>query len=148
MRSNDGFVLVEVLMDGLAVSALLVVVTLMAVQSAITLPRWSQSRSQSHLEAVRIEAENLYAQQALHFADRGSYALTLQELGLTPSPDVDVALAASPRGWSATFTHARLEGFQGCAVYVGSALPPDEPVTPAGPGRVTCTDRHLPTRGE
>ena len=140
MRNNDGFVLVEVLMDGLAVGALLVVVTLMAVQSAITLPRWSESRSQSHLTAVRLEAENLYARQALHLADAGTYAVTLDELGFDPSPGLRVGLAASPSGWSATLTHSQLDPSQGCAVYVGSALPPHGPVSPPRPGRVTCTN--------
>ena len=139
MRNDRGFVLVEVLMDGLAVSALLVVVVLMAVQSAITFPRWSESRAQAQVSALELELENLHAQQALYHADRGVFATSLEELGFTPSDGVRMSLSASPRGWSATAGHERLGPDRGCAVFHGVALAPTTPVRPARRGRVACT---------
>lgn len=139
MRNNQGFVLVEVLMDGLAVSTLLVVVALMGVQSLITFPRWSESRDQAHLSILRFDLENLYAQQALHLADRGAYATSLEELGFTPSEGVRVSLAASPGGWSATAEHRRLDEGQECAVFAGVPLGPTTPLTPERRGHVACT---------
>lgn len=140
MRSNEGFVLVEVLMDGLAVSALLVVIALMGVQSLITFPRWSDSREQAQLSVLRWDLENLHAQQALHFADLGAYATSLEELGFTPSEGVRLTLAAAPRGWSASAEHERLDEGRGCAVFAGAALGPTTPLTPRRRGQVACTD--------
>ena len=139
MRNDRGFVLVEVLMDGLAMSALLVVVALMGVQSVITFPRWSESRMEAQVSALSLELENLYAQQALHFADRGVFATSLEELGFVPSEGVRMSLTASPRGWSATARHDRLDPSHGCAVFHGVALAPTHPVRPAVRGRVACT---------
>lgn len=127
-------------MDGLAVSTLLVVVALMGVQSLITFPRWSESRDQAHHSVLRWDLENLHAQQALHFADLGAYATSLEELGFTPSEGVRVTLAASPRGWSATAEHRRLDKGQGCAIFAGVAPGPTTPLTPERRGHVACTD--------
>ncbi|MDX1493918.1 MAG: type II secretion system protein [Longimicrobiales bacterium] len=132
--------LVEVLMDGLAVSALLVVLALMGVQSALAFPRWSESREESHRTTLRWELENVVAQQALHQADGMRYATSLEELGFEPSPGVEVEVVASSWGWSATATHEALGDDEGCAVYVGAALPPVEPVMPTRRGEIACTE--------
>lgn len=139
MRSTDGFVLVEVLMDGVAVSGLMAVVALMAVQSVVAFPRWSDSRDQAYLDALRWELENVAAHQAIHRADHGSYATSVEELGFHPSEGVDVSIVASRWGWSATAGHQELAGGEGCAVYLGTALPPDDPVTPVRKGEAACT---------
>lgn len=139
MRKDDGFVLVEVLMDGLAVSAILVVLALMGVQSALAFPRWSESRDESHRTTLRVELENLVAQQALHQADSRRFATSLEELGFQPSDGIELDVVASSWGWSAIATHHGLDEDQGCTVYVGTALPPPEPVTPNRRGVIACT---------
>lgn len=139
MRDSHGFVLVEVLMDGVAVGALVAVVALIAVQSVVAFPRWSDSRDQTHLDALRWELENVAAHQAIHRADHGGYAGSTEVLGFSPSNGVRVEIVASRWGWSATAAHAELSADDGCAVYAGTALPPDHPLTPSRKGEVACT---------
>ncbi|MDX1647695.1 MAG: hypothetical protein R3304_11170 [Longimicrobiales bacterium] len=137
--SEDGFLMVEILMDGLAASALWAIVGLMGAQSAIAFPRWSESRTQAQVSVMRLELENLQAAQALHFLDRGTYASSLGSLGFEPSAGMELTLSASATGWSATVFHEELGRDTGCSVYVGSALPPRIPVTPSARARVECT---------
>lgn len=139
MRNDHGFVLVEMLMDGVAVSGLMAVAALMAVHSVVAFPRWSDSRDQAYLDALRWDLQNVAAHQALYGADHGTYATSVRELGLHFSEGVDVSIVASRSGWSATARHDELSGGEGCAVYLGTALPPDDPVTPARKGEVACT---------
>ncbi len=140
MAKKNGFVLIEVLMDGLAAGALVAVVALMGIQSAIAFPRWSESREASQREALRWELENIVAHQALHQADRGRFAATLDELGFEPSSGVVLQLVGSSSGWSASVSHEGLAPGGGCSVYVGAALPPDGPVKPGRRGEIACTD--------
>lgn len=139
MRNDHGFVLVDMLMDAVAVGGLVAVVALMAVQSVLAFPRWSDSREQAHLDALRWDLENVTAHQALYRADHGTYAASVAELGFRPSEGVDVSIAASRWGWSATAAHRELPEAEGCAMYVGTALPPDAPVTPSRRGQISCT---------
>ena len=140
MARKNGFVLIEVLMDGLAAGALVAVVALMGIQSAIAFPRWSESREASQREALRWELENIVAHQALHQADRGRFATTLEELGFEPSSGVVLQLVGSSQGWSASVGHEGLAAGDGCSVYVGTALPPEGPVQPGRRGEIACTD--------
>lgn len=139
MGKKNGFVLVEVLMDGLAVGALVAIIALMCVQSALAFPRWSESREQSQRQALRWELENVVAQQALHQADRGRFAASLEELDFQPSDGVVLELVASRWGWAASAVHEALGEDQGCTVYLGTALPPEEPIRPHRRGEITCT---------
>lgn len=139
MRNDHGFVLGEVLMDGVAVSGLMAVVALMAVQSVAAFPKWFESRDGVYLDALRWELQGVAAQQALYRADHGAYATSLEELGFQPSEGVDVSIVASRSGWSATAGHRELAETDGCAVYVGTAPPPAGPVTPVRKGEIDCT---------
>lgn len=141
MRNDHGFVLVEILMDGVAVSGLMAVVALMAVQSVMAFPRWSDSRARAYLDALRWDLQNVAAHQALYRADHGTYATSVEELGIHPSEGVDVSIVASRRGWSATAGHRELAETDGCAVYLGTAPPPGGPVTPVRKGEIACTSR-------
>lgn len=127
-------------MDGLAAGALVAVVALMGIQSAIAFPRWSESREASQRDALRWELENVVAQQALHQADRGRFAASLDELEFQPSSGVVVELVASRWGWSASASHESLSPDEGCSVYVGTALPPEDPVQPGRRGEIACTE--------
>ncbi|MDH3206655.1 MAG: type II secretion system GspH family protein [Gemmatimonadota bacterium] len=143
MRNTKGFVLVEALMNGLAVGALLAVLALMCVQSAIALPRWTEARTQAHFNVLEWDLENLRARQALHFADQQRYSSDLEALRFTPSSGVELEISASPWGWSATASHSGLSTSEGCAIFVGTALPPDAPVMPAHRGAVTCSEESV-----
>lgn len=139
MRNDRGFVLVEILMDGVAVSGLMAVVALIAVQSVLAFPKWSDSRDRAYLDALRWDLQSVAAHQALYRADHGTYATSVAELGFHSSEGVDVSIVASRRGWSATAGHRELAPTDGCAVYVGTVLPPGGPVTPVRKGEVACT---------
>jgi len=137
---KDGFSLIEVLMDAVAISALLVVVALIGVQSALALPRLSEAREAAHREAMRRDLQNLAAHQAIFHADRRSYAPSTEALAFETSRGVEVEVLASPSGWWATATHAALDDGAGCAIYVGEATPPTDPVTPARAREIACTE--------
>lgn len=88
----------------------------------------------SDLRAVTIAEEG-----ALHRT--GVYETRLEQLGLTPSPDVRVELVRpTPDGWSAIATHPRLPGVS-CVVFAGDV--PSRPTTlrygkRGGVGEVVC----------
>lgn len=140
MRNKEGFVLIEILMDGLAMSALAGFVALMGVQSVLAVPRWTESRQEARLATVRLDLENLVARQALHHADSGWYASSTEELGFSPARGVEIEVVASPGGWSAAARHGSSGARDGCAFYAGSALPPSTPITPERPGTIVCTE--------
>lgn len=140
MGKKNGFVLVEVLMDGFAGAALIAVVALIGIQSAIAFPRWSESRQESQRDALRWELENVLAHQALHRADRGRYAASLAELDFEPSAGVVVQLVGTEGGWSASIGHASLAPEEGCSVHVGTVLPPEGPLHPGRRGEIVCTE--------
>ncbi len=140
MGKRDGFILIEVLMDGLAAGALVAIVALIGIQSVLAFPRWSEARNASQRDALRWELENVVAQQALHQADRGRFAISLDELAFEPSSGVVVELVASTSGWSAFASHERMSTDEGCSVYVGTALPPEGPGQPARRGEIACTE--------
>ncbi|MBT8487824.1 MAG: hypothetical protein KJO65_03245 [Gemmatimonadetes bacterium] len=139
MAKKNGFVLVEVLMDGVAAGALVALVALMGIQSATAFPRWSESREASQRTALRWELENVVAQQALHQADQGRFAASLDELEFEPSSGVLVELVAATWGWSASASHEGLSPGEGCSVRVVTSRPAENPVRP-GRGEIACTE--------
>lgn len=140
MAKKNGFVLIEVLMDGVAAGALVALVALMGIQSATAFPRWSESREASQRTALRWELENVVAQQALHQADEGRFAASLGELDFQPSSGVVVELVASTWGWSASASHESFSSDAGCSVHVVTARLAEDAVLPAPPGEIACTE--------
>ena len=139
MRDSRGFALIEVAMEGLAVSAFLLVVTLFCVQSSIVASDISATRAQSRFDAMRWDLENLADWQALHFDDNATFSNSIAVLRFTPTEGVNISLEASDTGWSGIATFDKLTPGEGCAIHFGNGPLPSGPVTPAAPREVSCT---------
>ena len=140
MPNSKGYVLIELLMTGLAQLGLLAVVGIIGIQLAISVQRLSASREQAHFAAMRWDLENLAARQAIYRADENSYSSAFAELHFAASEGVTVTLEALPSGWWGAATHGSLGTGEGCAIYVGAVPLPSGPVTPSRPGELACTD--------
>ena len=138
--SRDGFVVVELLIDAVAVVALVAIPAMFAYQSANHALGASASRTQAHYRAMTQDLENLFAHQAIHYADEAVFASTGADLHFTSSAGVEISVVASSEGWRGTATHEALGADEGCAVFVGSISAPTHPVTPPRPGEVACTE--------
>lgn len=137
--NDEGFVVVEFLMQGLSIGGILVVLAMIAVQSGMATSRVSTTRAEAHMAAVKSDLQNLSDRQAIHYADVASFAGSLVALSFENSEGVAIDLEASPSGWSGVATHEALGKGFGCAFYIGAVPAPTEPVRPAAPGEVACT---------
>jgi len=140
MSDPRGFVLIDVLMQGVAVVGVLAMTAIGAVQVATAVTGVTEARVEARYEVLRRDLEELRARQAIHFADELTYSSSAEALRFTASPEVVVEIVASGRGWAAAATHPGLEDGAGCALYSGHVVPPGEPTVPPRPGEVVCTD--------
>ena len=90
--------------------------------------------------AITEDLENLFAHQAIHYADESVFASSEAELHFTSSEGVAISVVTSSEGWWGTATHEALGTDEGCAVFMGSISVPAHPVTPPRPGEVACTE--------
>lgn len=91
------------------------------------------------LATMREDLEDLQALQERYQATHGQFSGDPSVLGFTPSDGVNVSLVTTPGGWSAATTHEEHGPGLGCAIFVGSILPPRVPVQPTAPGTVACS---------
>ena len=140
MPNEKSYSLIEFMMEGLTVGGLLVVLSLIGVQSTIAASTVAASRTEARFEAMKWDLLNVADRQALHFADESAFTNSPKELRFVGTEGVVVALTATPIGWSGTASHEALGDDQGCAIFFGSATVPTSPVRPASPGEVTCTE--------
>ena len=137
--NDEGFVVVEFLMQGLSLGGILVVLAMIAVQSGMATSRASTTRAEAHMAAVKADLQNLSDRQAIHYADVAAFAASLSALQFQNTDGVAIELETSPSGWSGVATHEALGKSYGCTFYVGGVPVPTEPVRPAAPGEVACT---------
>jgi prepilin-type N-terminal cleavage/methylation domain-containing protein len=130
MRDNKGFTLIE----------LLIVVVIIGILAAIAIPKFSATREKAYFAAMKSDIKNLASQQEIYYADNYAYTTSTADLAFTNSEGVNVTIAASTSGWSASATHSALGGSEGCAIYYGTATAPTVgSATPSAPGEVACT---------
>jgi prepilin-type N-terminal cleavage/methylation domain-containing protein len=130
MRDNKGFTLIE----------LLIVVVIIGILAAIAIPKFSATREKAYFAAMKSDIKNLASQQEIYYADNYAYTTATADLAFTNSEGVNVTIAASTSGWSASATHSALGGAEGCAIYYGTATAPTVgSATPSAPGEVACT---------
>lgn len=129
MRDNKGFTLIE----------LLIVVVIIAILAAIAIPKFSATREKAYFEDMKSDLKTLASQQEIYYSDAYSYSNATTDLSFTNSDGVNVTIAASSSGWSASATHAALGSSEGCAIFYGTATAPTSPTTPTQPGEVACT---------
>jgi hypothetical protein len=124
---------------GIVRSALVAGVLYLLAAAAIT-PMCGGDRSRAYFAAMKSDLKNLASQQEIHHADHSAYSVSFQELAFVTSHGVSVLVTASPRGWSASATHAALASTEGCAIYWGEVpVPSIEGVSPGAPGEIVCT---------
>jgi len=140
MPDRRGFVLIDVLMEGVAVVGVLAVVGIAVAQLASAGSGLADARRSARFELLRRDLEELRARQAIHYADELTYSSSFEALRYQGSPGVSVTVSATGGGWAAAATHSRLEDGEGCALYAGHASPPGAPLTPPTAGEIACTD--------
>jgi prepilin-type N-terminal cleavage/methylation domain-containing protein len=122
---KSGFTLIE----------LLIVVVIIGILAAIAIPKFSNTKGQAFLAAMRSDLRNLATAEESYYYSNNAYSNSLSQLNYISSTGVTVAVPeATAGGWSASATHLSM-GAEKCTVYFGTA-------TPLAPstleGRITC----------
>ncbi len=129
MRDQKGFTLIE----------LLIVVVIIGILAAIAIPKFSATREKAYFAAMKSDLKNLASQQEIYYSDNYTYTNNETNLGFVQSEAVNIAIAATTSGWSATATHDALGTGLGCAIYYGTvASPPTAPAAPTAAGEILC----------
>ena len=139
MAGKSRFVLIELLMEAVCVTQLLVMIALIAFQSSTAASVLSSERVERHLAAMKSDLKRVAEQQVLHYLDSSEFAHSSYDLSFVSSDGVAIEVTGSEEGWAATASHDRLGDGQGCAIFYGSVVAPSTPVAPSGPGEVFCT---------
>ena len=122
---KSGFTLIE----------LLIVVVIIGILAAIAIPKFSSTKGQAFLAAMRSDLRNLATAEESYYYSNNAYSTNLSQLNYLSSAGVTITVPeATAGGWSATATHVSL-GAETCTVYFGTAAP----VAPSTlEGRITC----------
>ena len=122
---KSGFTLIE----------LLIVVVIIGILAAIAIPKFSSTKGQAFLAAMRSDLRNLATAEESYYYSNNAYSNSLSQLNYISSTGVTISVPeATAGGWSASATHLSL-GAEKCTVYFGTAAP----VAPSTlEGRITC----------
>jgi type IV pilus assembly protein PilA len=114
---------------------LLIVVVIIGILAAIAIPKFSNTKGQAFLAAMRSDLRNLATAEEGYYYSNSAYSNDLSQLNFLTSSGVTISVPeATAGGWSASATHAAL-GAEKCTVYFGTATA----VAPATlEGRITC----------
>jgi type IV pilus assembly protein PilA len=123
--NKSGFTLIE----------LLIVVVIIGILAAIAIPKFSSTKGQAFLAAMRSDLRNLATAEESYYYSNNAYSNNLGSLNYLSSVGVTVSIPeATSGGWSGSATHVSL-GAEKCTVYFGTAAP----VAPSTlEGRITC----------
>lgn len=125
-HETHGFTLIE----------LLIVVMIIGILAAISIPKYASVREEAFLTSMRHDLESLSVQQEIYFNDNFTYSLTLDGLGYSPSDGIDIALTATQDGFAAVATHESIVE-RPCGYFTGTATAADAgPATQ--PDKIVC----------
>jgi type IV pilus assembly protein PilA len=111
---------------GFTLIELMVVVVILAILAAMTIPRMKNTKGRAHAAALRTDLRNLANAEEAFFASNSRYTAAFDSLNFRGSPGVIVVIpSATKQGWSASATHPESYPLK-CAIYSG-------PVTPLPP---------------
>jgi hypothetical protein len=134
------FNLLEFLMQGLSISAMVVMVMLVGVQSSLAMSRVSAIRADQRFAAMKWDLRRVAEQQVLYYLDEEAFADSPSELRVEGTDGVVLSLTASASGWTGVASHDALGEGHGCAIFFGPVTAPTDPVRPVTAGEVACTD--------
>jgi hypothetical protein len=140
MSDHRGYVLIDVLMEGVSVVGVLAMLAIGTLQVGKAATGIYERTREARYDVLRRDLEELSARQVIHFADELTYSSSPTALRYEASAGVAVRIVATGWGWAAAATHSRLDDDEGCAIYSGHVPPLEAPVTPAESGEVACTD--------
>jgi len=122
---QSGFTLIE----------LLIVVVIIGILAAIAIPKFSNTKGQAFLAAMRSDLRNLATAEEGYYYSNSAYSNNLSQLNFLTSTGVTISVPeATTGGWSASATHIAL-GAEKCTVYFGTATA----IAPSTlEGRITC----------
>lgn len=122
---KSGFTLIE----------LLIVVVIIGILAAIAIPKFSSTKGQAFLAAMRSDLRNLATAEEGYYYANNAYSSNLSQLNYISSTGVTIVVPeATAGGWSASASHLSM-GAEICTVYFGTAAP----VAPSTlEGRITC----------
>ena len=120
-RNRRGFTLIE----------LLIVVVVIGILAAMTIPKFAATKGKAHYAAMRSDLQHLSTAEESYFFDRNFYSTSLDSIKMQTSPGVVLTVTeATPSGWSATTTHPDAYPHT-CALFMGAAAAV-APATTAG----------------
>jgi len=123
-RSRSGFTLIE----------LLIVVVIIAILSAIAIPKFSSTKEQAYVSKMIGDLRNLATAQEAYVSDNLVYyagVVPSANLVYGPSPGVVIVInEATAAGWAATASYPT-HSSRTCALFSGVATPPS-PATVEG----------------
>jgi type IV pilus assembly protein PilA len=131
-NTRKGFTLIE----------LLIVVVIIGILAAIAIPRFANTKEKAYIAAMKSDLKNLSTAQEACFGDQTPNQYCAQGV-ITAAPynfvtsggaqAVLTVVAATPTGWSATITDARVtNGTENCGIFQGGAAAPNAAVTSEG----------------
>jgi type IV pilus assembly protein PilA len=128
-KGRAGFTLIE----------LLLVVVIIGVLAAISLPKFATTKERSYVATMQSDLHNLISMQEAYLADNGTYYSgaipNLAVLPYRPSTGTTVTIVlATAAGWQATASYANTT--RTCAVYYGN-IPALAPATVDGEPKCT-----------
>jgi prepilin-type N-terminal cleavage/methylation domain-containing protein len=123
--SQRGFTLFELL------TALVILAILAAISFKVV-----NARDQAYIAVMQSDLRNLATAQEAHWHTTedqpggARYAPSLQHLEYNSSPEVQMVMVGTTRGWTARATHRKRNDFR-CAMYVGDLQALTQPFEPA-----------------
>ena len=121
---------------GFTLIELLIVVVIVGILASIAIPKFANTKQKAYVAQMKADLRNLATAEEAFFYDSTTYTSVLADLNnFSPSSGVTLVVnEATPKGWSATASHAQIP--RQCFLFAGGAAPVGNATVE---GRITCT---------